>query len=151
VFQQCLEPVEIAHEIGVFPHDTQPAFYKGDKAQRQASAAIRYRVSQGTTRIRGTVGVLADCGTSLPPQDKATADRGNPRRFHRSATWEKSMDDFLHESKACCPVFRNMHPCPGSAAAGYRMWANQRREWIFPSLPGRAEPPTGVATRLKNP
>ncbi|MFM8634466.1 MAG: hypothetical protein ACKOEX_06610 [Planctomycetia bacterium] len=37
---------------------------------------------------------LADCGTSLPEQDTTTADPGNPRRFHRSATWKMVMDDF---------------------------------------------------------
>jgi nucleotidyltransferase substrate binding protein (TIGR01987 family) len=41
-------------------------------------------------------GTLADCGTSLPEQDATIGDRGNPRRFHRSAEWKKVMEDFFH-------------------------------------------------------
>jgi hypothetical protein len=41
-------------------------------------------------------GQLADCGTSLPEQDARNADRGNPRRFHRSAKWKKAMEGFFH-------------------------------------------------------
>jgi len=52
--------------------------------------------------------VLADCGTSLPEQDATRADRGNPRRFHRSAKWKKVKDDFFHDSYtlAGCQVAR---------------------------------------------
>jgi hypothetical protein len=32
-------------------------------------------------------------GTS---QEAASADRGNPWRFHRSAKWKKAMDGFFH-------------------------------------------------------
>jgi len=38
----------------------------------------------------------ADCGTSLPEQDVRNADRGNPRRFHRSAEWTKAREGFVH-------------------------------------------------------
>ncbi len=41
-------------------------------------------------------GQLADCGKSLPEQDARNADRGNPRRFHRSAKWTKAMEGFVH-------------------------------------------------------
>jgi len=35
---------------------------------------------------------LAACGPSLPEQDVRYADRGNPRRFHRSAQWTKDIE-----------------------------------------------------------
>jgi hypothetical protein len=41
-------------------------------------------------------GQLADCGTSLPPQDAATTDRRKPRLFARSVKWPKVRDDFGH-------------------------------------------------------
>ena len=54
-------------------------------------AVFRRSASHGGTRKR-----LADCGTSLPPQDAATADRRKPRLFDRSAKWTKAMDGFVH-------------------------------------------------------
>jgi hypothetical protein len=45
--------------------------------------------------VRSSSGRLAGCGTSLPPQDAATADRRKPRLFDRSAQWTKAMDAIL--------------------------------------------------------
>jgi hypothetical protein len=39
----------------------------------------------------------SNCGTSLPEQDARRAGRGNPRRFHRSATWTKAREGLVHE------------------------------------------------------
>jgi len=39
---------------------------------------------------------FADYGISLPARDARDADRGNPRRFHRSAKWTKAMEGFVH-------------------------------------------------------
>jgi hypothetical protein len=53
---------------------------------------------------------LADRGTSLPEQDARTADRGNPRRFHRSAKWTKAMEGFVHGQLGMVAVFEQRIP-----------------------------------------
>jgi hypothetical protein len=49
-----------------------------------------------TAGAGAVVGALADCGTSLPPQDAATGDPQKPRLFGASPEWKKAMDGFFH-------------------------------------------------------
>jgi len=35
-------------------------------------------------------------GKHVPEQEGRHADRGNPRRFHRSAKWTKATEGFVH-------------------------------------------------------
>ena len=63
--------------------------------------------------IRKILTHLADCGTSLLEQDATRADRGNPRRFHRSAKWKKVKDDFFHGQ-----LGEPLEPPPVSPARG---------------------------------
>jgi hypothetical protein len=39
-------------------------------------------------------------GTRLPPQGAALIDRGSPRRFHRSITWNNVTDDVCHGQRS---------------------------------------------------
>ena len=53
---------------------------------------------------------LADCGNSLPPQDAATGNPENCRRFRWLPRWKKAVEDFFHGQLAagwlahCCRV-----------------------------------------------
>ena len=52
---------------------------------------------------------LADCGNSLPPQDAATGNPENPRRFPGLPKWKKATEGFFHGQLA-------EHIAPATAA-----------------------------------
>ena len=71
--------------------------------------------------------LLADCGTSLPPQDAAIEDRRKPRLFDRSSKWKKAREGFFHGQ-------------PGPFAQGYAfqedfLWRVHRAGGRFIEVP----------------
>ena len=48
---------------------------------------------------------LADCGNSLPLQEAAIGNPGNPRRFRVLPEWKKAMDGFFHGQLDQAEVF----------------------------------------------
>jgi len=64
-----------------------------------ATGKPRHPESPGFRRGLLGAALLEDCGTILPEQDVRNADRGNPRRFHRSAKWTKARRALATDSK----------------------------------------------------
>jgi hypothetical protein len=95
-----------------FPSARASGFPESVPLSAASKPAIKDRIGIGpelphrrTSAVAVSGAGLADCGTSLPPQDAATADRRKPRlcrgfacglRIDRSAKWTKAMDGFVH-------------------------------------------------------
>ena len=87
---------------------------------------------------------LADCGISLPSQEAAIIDPGNPRRFLRSIKWKKAMDGFFHGQLVCHrPSAATIHAGRGERVGRHRSSCSRSQRSRLPvpdpSREGQAE------------